>query len=149
MNCTIRLKYSLLLVAGIGLLVSMSGCSKETPPMARVSGKVMYGKQPVTSGGLRFAPTSGTVGKPASAVIKSDGSYELTTYASGDGAVVGRHKVLYTAGGASSVVTANLPARNTRSSRPGDTWPGRIGRFSPASGSSGKCTAHPPSNGFS
>jgi hypothetical protein len=30
-------------------------------------------------------------------------------------------------GGASSVVTANTPARSTRSKRPGDTCPGRIG----------------------
>ena len=31
-------------------------------------------------------------------------------------------------GGASSVVMANPPARSTRSKRPGELWPGRMGR---------------------
>jgi hypothetical protein len=40
--------------------------------------------------------TEGEGAKTATAVIQSDGSYTLTTYESGDGAVIGTHRVLYT-----------------------------------------------------
>jgi hypothetical protein len=47
---------------------------------------------PYTQGGtVLFQPE--TAGKMATGVIQSDGTYELTTYSSGDGAAVGKHRV--------------------------------------------------------
>jgi hypothetical protein len=90
-------------LAGVALLVA--GCSEGGKPTAPVSGKVTLDGEAVTSGVLTFSPVASgaEAGKGASGVIQSDGSYTLTTYAAGDGAVIGTHRVLYTAsGGASS-----------------------------------------------
>jgi hypothetical protein len=102
MNCMVRIAFSLFVLAGFGLLLTLPGCSGGTPATGKVSGTVTHDGQPVTSGSLTFAPTGGTVGKPASGIVKSDGSFTLTTYAPDDGAVVGRHKVVYLPGSAES-----------------------------------------------
>ncbi|TWW08564.1 hypothetical protein E3A20_23080, partial [Planctomyces bekefii] len=41
------------------------------------------------------AATGKDVGKPAKAELKADGTFELSTYGQFDGAVPGRHKVIY------------------------------------------------------
>ncbi|MCU0981543.1 MAG: hypothetical protein MUF25_20525 [Pirellulaceae bacterium] len=94
MNCTVRLASSFFFLVSVGLLVTLPGCSGGNPT-AKVTGKVTHDGQPVTSGNLTFAPVSGTVGKPAAGKVKSDGSYVLSTYAAEDGAVVGRHRVVF------------------------------------------------------
>ncbi|NLF72329.1 MAG: hypothetical protein GX575_25115 [Candidatus Anammoximicrobium sp.] len=102
MNGTNRQAFSFFSLVSVGLLVTLLGCGGGGAPTGKVSGKVTADGKPVTSGSLTFAPADGTVGKPAIAAVKADGSYTLSTYASGDGAVVGRHKVLYSPGSSES-----------------------------------------------
>lgn len=108
MNFTVRAMSSFCIFAGVGLLITLSGCSGN-PSTAKVTGKVTYDGGPVTSGSVTFAPVSGTEGKPATGVVQSDGSYALSTYAEGDGAVVGSHRVTYVAGGGDSVEEEPAP----------------------------------------
>ncbi len=72
-----------------------AGCSKqgkmETAP---VSGKVTYRGKAVPTGTVMFVPGEGPA---ATGEIGSDGSYKLTTFSPGDGAVIGTHKVTITA----------------------------------------------------
>lgn len=75
------------------------GCGGDAskPKLGRVSGKVSYNGQPVTKGMVSFVPISGPgseTGQSATGEIGTDGSYKLTTFESGDGAVLGEHKVL-------------------------------------------------------
>ena len=77
--------------------LAVSGCSKSPYEVAPVHGKVTINKQPLASGKVMFAPAArqGSVegGKPAVGIIQSDGSYALTTFSEGDGAIVGEHWV--------------------------------------------------------
>lgn len=67
---------------------------------AAVSGKVTRDGQPVSGGSVMFSPkgssTNKVPGKPAAAEVGSDGTFKLTTYSKGDGAVIGKHQVTYT-----------------------------------------------------
>ncbi len=73
------------------------GCNEAPFPVAPVSGKVTLDGRPLTQGKVMFAPVRTAsnieVGKPAIGVIQRDGSFVLTTYRNGDGAVVGEHWV--------------------------------------------------------
>jgi hypothetical protein len=82
----------LLSVAALSL---SAGCSDSGLKLGRVSGKVTYKGQPVQGGIVSFMPdeSKGTIGPPASGAIGSDGSYTMSTNSSGDGALVGYHKV--------------------------------------------------------
>ena len=61
--------------------------------MAHVRGQVLYRGQPLEFGNVMFQPRAG---QPASGDIQPDGTFSLSTYKIGDGAVVGRHKVRIT-----------------------------------------------------
>ncbi len=69
-----------------------SGCSDERQRTALVRGKITYKSNLVTSGTITFVPE--TPGPSATAEIQKDGTYVLSTYGNGDGAVLGRHKVM-------------------------------------------------------
>jgi hypothetical protein len=62
-----------------------------------VSGKVSHAGQPVNGGVVTFSPIKSDVdgGKPAVGEVQAGGAYELGTNAKGDGAVPGRHRVVY------------------------------------------------------
>ena len=68
----------------------------ETAP---VSGKVTCNGQPITEGYVLFTPILDASadpkksGKSAYGTIQPDGTYTLTTYEEGDGALLGRHEV--------------------------------------------------------
>ncbi len=62
-------------------------------PLGRVSGKVTFNNQPVTSGVVYFVPQKG--GPGASGALDAEGRYTLTTNTSGDGAVLGPHKIYF------------------------------------------------------
>jgi hypothetical protein len=75
------------------------GCGGDSgkPKLGRVSGTVIYNGKPVTKGIVSFIPISGpgmATGQSAAGEIGSDGSYQLTTFESGDGAVLGEHRVI-------------------------------------------------------
>ena len=81
------------------LTATWLGCGSSDHPTAPVSGKITYQGQPVTGGTLSFAPISvagnPNPGKPAAALIQSDGSFVLTTNKASDGAVIGKHRVTF------------------------------------------------------
>jgi len=81
-------------ICGFILLVTgFIGCGNqfETAPVA---GKVTVGGKPLPNGRVMMLPIGeGEVGPSAMGDIQEDGSYVLTTYKEGDGAVVGPHQV--------------------------------------------------------
>jgi hypothetical protein len=95
MKSTAFLTFAIFCLACLAPLVALPGCSQGGYPTADVTGKVIHDGQAVTGGSLTFAPMTGTVGKPASGIVNPDGSFVLATYGKRDGAVVGKHKVMY------------------------------------------------------
>jgi hypothetical protein len=81
------------------LLLAGCGDGVDTKPTAKVTGKVTYDGKPVTGGSLMFSPISAAsnnqAGKAGDATIKSDGTFTVTTYSPGDGAVVGQHRIAF------------------------------------------------------
>jgi hypothetical protein len=81
------------------ILVLIVGCSGNDFPTARVEGTVRCNGVQLTSGVVYFAPL-GTDGQPISGksgggVVGPDGKFTVSTYSEGDGAVVGRHRVVW------------------------------------------------------
>jgi len=87
------------IAAVFGLCFLFTGCGGGDigkPKVAPVSGKVTQKGKPLTAGDVMFTPSGGPEGASghiASGQIQSDGSYTLTTFNTGDGAVLGKHKV--------------------------------------------------------
>jgi hypothetical protein len=81
-------------LAGLGLTL-FPGCGSSggaaAAPTVPVKGKVTYKGKPVTQGQITFEPTDS--GREAHGEIKPDGTFELSTFKPGDGAVTGTHKV--------------------------------------------------------
>jgi hypothetical protein len=86
-------RYYLGFAALLGLALA-AGCASGDLPTAVVTGKVTYDGKPVPNGTVLFVPAAGP---PATGEIQPDGSYRMTTYANGDGAVLGKHQVCITA----------------------------------------------------
>jgi hypothetical protein len=83
------------LLALSGLSVALvAGCGDRLPQRVPVSGRVLIDGQPLTQGALMVAPQNE---RPSMAAIGPDGSFELSCYEKGDGAVPGTHKVSVTA----------------------------------------------------
>jgi hypothetical protein len=74
-----------LLVVGFSI-----GCQRHGLETAKVHGQVTLDGQPVKKGTVMFVPSAGRAGH---GVIAPDGTFELTTYADGDGAVIGEHQI--------------------------------------------------------
>src|SRR5262249_48096067 len=70
------------------------GCGGRAK-LGRVSGRVTYKGEPVPNGAITFLPDES--GPPATGTIGPDGTYTLVTPDVGDGAVLGKHKVMITA----------------------------------------------------
>lgn len=78
------------------IVVSIAGCgSANGLDLAKVRGKVTFKGQPIEYGTIMFEPdeSKGTTGPPAIGTITSGGSFILSTEESGDGAIVGSHRV--------------------------------------------------------
>jgi hypothetical protein len=72
----------------------LAGCSNsERLETAKVTGKVTFNDEVVSRGVVSFSPQAGRGGK---GLIRPDGTYELTTYTEGDGAIHGKHRVSVT-----------------------------------------------------
>lgn len=69
---------------------AIAGCGPESRTSG-VTGTVTFEGAAVPEGTITFYPKAG--GRPAIGQIQSDGTYELSTFAPGDGAVPGEHKV--------------------------------------------------------
>jgi hypothetical protein len=85
------------LVAGLSLALSVAGCSggdPNLPKLGKVYGTVSYKGKPVEGGRVVFTPSAdkgGATGQTATGEIAADGTYELTTFNTGDGAILGQH----------------------------------------------------------
>jgi hypothetical protein len=71
------------------VLVLGTGCGREGPNLAAVSGKVLVDHEPLVEGAITFVPIDGTAGPSAGAVIHN-GFYRLPRR---QGAVVGKNRV--------------------------------------------------------
>jgi len=69
------------------------GCSPGRPTTVPVGGTVTLDGMPLGGATVLFQPASGTPGR---AVTADDGSFALTTFETGDGALIGRHRVAVT-----------------------------------------------------
>lgn len=102
------------------LCCAIAGCSNQ-PEVAPVRGLVTMDGKPLPGGRVMFQPIATgddkNVGKVAMGQIQPDGSFVLTTYKNGDGAVVGPHH---------PVVMENRHEEATNSDRPTKEGP-RIG----------------------
>lgn len=78
---------SLMLCSGCG------GSSQATPATAivRVKGTITFKGKPLTRGQVQFEPKD--AGRDAYGKIQPDGTFVLTTFKEGDGAVKGVHRV--------------------------------------------------------
>ena len=88
MNRRIAIRWAAAVLAAAAL----TGCGDSRQKTAVVRGKVTYKGKPVPHGSVTFMPTGSS--PAATGEIQSDGKYTLTTYSSGDGAVLGSHKVM-------------------------------------------------------
>lgn len=68
------------------------GSSETLPATSSVAGKITCQGKTLGTGTVMFFPVAG--GKHAVGMIGQDGSYSLSTYKTGDGAVPGKHKVV-------------------------------------------------------
>jgi hypothetical protein len=105
--------------AGIALAaaVLLVGCGSSGK--GQVSGTVTLAGQPVTGGSVSFAPViepgfspAAAPGRVATGAVRSDGSFSLSTDTDEDGALIGRHEVVYTppsVGGESADPAAKSP----------------------------------------
>ena len=83
------------LLLGSVLCLLLGGCGGgHELDTAVVQGTVLYQGKPLPYGTISFQPQAGP---PAMGKIQADGSFTLSTYGNGDGAIVGPHKVLITA----------------------------------------------------
>jgi hypothetical protein len=74
--------------------VVVAGCGGNDKKTAVVRGTVTYNGKAVPNGTISFIPADG---RSATGEIEPDGSYTLTTYRKGDGAILGQHKVVIVA----------------------------------------------------
>jgi hypothetical protein len=78
------------LLVFVAMLAALSGCGSGRPKPYPTTGRITYQGKPVSEGTIVFHPAHG---RPAVGVIAADGSYRLTTFEQGDGALPGRYAV--------------------------------------------------------
>jgi hypothetical protein len=106
------------LLAGVSLLFSCAGCYRDPnmPKLGKVHGTVTFKGKPVESGTVTFNPVlgkGGETGQNSTGQIESDGTYEMTTFNTGDGALLGQHIV--------SVVVREKGSENMGKPKPDST----------------------------
>lgn len=74
----------------VGMLTTCAGCGRGRLAVAPVEGKVLHKGKPLPFGSVIFQPDAGPA---ARGVIQPDGTFKLSTYGDGDGAVISRHRV--------------------------------------------------------
>jgi len=77
-------------LAALVILVGVAGCGRSGPAMLRVTGVVVTDDGPLADAEVMFIPTGG---RPASGRTDDGGRFTLSTFAPGDGAVLGEHVV--------------------------------------------------------
>jgi hypothetical protein len=78
-------------------LVFFAGCKGTSHPKTiKVKGKVTYKGAPVSQGSVSFQPVKPAEGypnRPATGILNSDGTFEMSSFEAGDGVVPGEYKV--------------------------------------------------------
>ena len=101
-------------LAAAVLLISLAlaGCAgkEPTPETLPVTGTVTYKGKPLPAGSITFYPESGM---PGSGPLNDKGEFTLTTFAPGDGAVRGQHKVVVKAFNSSADVGLGNPSKES------------------------------------
>jgi hypothetical protein len=95
------------------LTVQASGCggaAKNRPPMAKVSGKVLYNGEPLANATVVFQLADQSAPRRSEGLTDSDGSFTLTTYNTNDGAFIGSNVVTVTKQGAGTGQRVMTPA---------------------------------------
>lgn len=98
------MKFSTQRVAAFSFCAStlLFGCNGSQFKVVPAEGIVLCNGTPVTTGSISLTPLSGEnsleSGKPASASLGPDGRFRLSTYGRFDGAIVGKHQVVYVGG---------------------------------------------------
>jgi len=84
--------FSTLFILAISIALS-TGCGGQNkrPPLAKVSGTVVYKGNPVAGASVSFMMDGAP--RPAIGTTDDNGNFQLTTYDTDDGAVIGTHKV--------------------------------------------------------
>jgi hypothetical protein len=78
---------------GATLLIALGcGSGERKEGLAPVTGRITYDGQLVPAGQIYFYPVDGK--RSSSGTIDADGKYALTSYKSGDGALIGKHRVV-------------------------------------------------------
>ncbi len=72
------------------VMSATSGCGSDAPETAEVRGTVFIDGVPLERGGVFLRPSHGRVGKGK---IGSDGSFVISTFSDGDGAIVGPARI--------------------------------------------------------
>lgn len=67
-----------------------TGCGDGRPARVPVAGQVLIDGKPLTRGYIRFVPAEG---RPSTGNLDADGRFTLTCFETGDGALVGTHRV--------------------------------------------------------
>lgn len=83
------------LLAGLILAPLCAGCSDGRPPVYTVTGQVLVNGKPAAGAFVVFHPresTAATPGRPY-ATTDTDGTFNMTTFESGDGAPAGTYQV--------------------------------------------------------
>lgn len=79
-------------VVVLALAPLLAGCGGGPRPV-KVSGTLTLDGKPVEGVTVQFVPTGGA-GRPAAALTRADGGFDLTTHENGDGALPGDYKVV-------------------------------------------------------
>ena len=95
------------LICSLAIALPCFGCSSKSdgrPERVPVTGSITFNEKPLQNAAIAFVPV-GSSGPPATGATDSDGSYELMTFETADGAIPGSYNV-------SIVATGEDPNRN-------------------------------------
>ena len=97
-------------------LVAFAGCGSDLPPLAPLTGTITQNGEPYANGSLMFSPLGG--GRPSVAKTNEQGEFEAMYQLGVPGAIIGKHSVMFEAGGSDEPLTEeeemNLHKKNPR-----------------------------------
>jgi hypothetical protein len=77
------------------MLLGLAGCGGSGAKPVKTEGVVTLDGAPLAGATVVFQPAEGT-GRPATGLTSADGSFRLTTFNTGDGAMPGEYKIVVT-----------------------------------------------------
>jgi hypothetical protein len=99
------------------MILALGGCGgggHQVGNTVPVKGRITYKGKPLIQGTVTFEPED--TGREAEGRIGPDGSFALTTFKEGDGAVIGVHRVRVSSGAVGPARTDALPTKHKKSS---------------------------------